>query len=55
MVMGKILTQSYNQNYQLTNKVNNGIINKTYTYNLVDNIDAITDNLDANQTEKLHL
>lgn len=48
---GKILTQSYNQNYQLTDKVITGIVDKTYVYDLVNNIDSITDNLNTNETE----
>lgn len=48
---GKVLIQTYNQNYQLTDKVIDNIINKTYAYDPVNNIDAITDNLNTGNTE----
>lgn len=48
---GKTLTQTFNQNYQLTDKIIDSVLNKTFAYDPVNNIDFITDNLDANASE----
>tara|TARA_R110001592_G_scaffold408_2_gene2283 strand:+ start:1126 stop:5742 length:4617 start_codon:yes stop_codon:yes gene_type:complete len=47
----KTLTQSYNLDYQLMSKQVTGIIDKTYAYDVVSNINKITDNLDANSLQ----
>ena len=49
---GKTLTQSYNLSYQLTDKTVDGVLDKTYHYNAVDNINAIDDNLNTDDSEQ---
>jgi len=49
---GKVLTNSYNQNYQLTAKTTDHLLDKTYVYDAVNNIQSITDNLDTQHSEQ---
>ena len=47
----KTLTQSFNLDYQLTSKQVTGIIDKTYAYDVVSNINKVTDNLDTSNLQ----
>jgi RHS repeat-associated protein len=48
---GKKLTQTFNKNYQITNKAIDNVLDKAYVYDAVNNIETINDNLNTLDSE----